>query len=131
MCLAEANLTKLRELKIDYILAEHEPVFTLEAMLPAVADKVAPEDLVVKNLYLKEKKGGTYLYTVDGLTAVDLKGLQKKLEVRCVVQSRRDSSGNPDFESVSALIAFDCSAVSSFLPLLTYALHRKSCLHRS
>ncbi|KAI9006906.1 YbaK/aminoacyl-tRNA synthetase-associated domain-containing protein [Hyaloraphidium curvatum] len=51
----------------------------MDAMLPVLASHLEEGDIVVKNLFLKDKKGQLYLVSVGGERSVDLKALQKAL----------------------------------------------------
>ncbi len=70
-------IEKLDELKINYTLIEHHPVYTIEEM-----EKIDIKDIkyIVKNLFLRDAKGKKhYLVVADKDQKIDLKTLQEKL----------------------------------------------------
>ncbi len=69
---------KLKELNIDYEIVEHEAAYTVEE-----AKEKIPyiEGIGCKNLFLKGKKKGYFLYTLPEDKQVNLKELAKVLHV--------------------------------------------------
>ena len=70
-------IAKLDELKINYTLIEHDPVYTIEEM-----EKIDIENInyIVKNLFLRDAKGRQhYLVVADKDQKIDLKTLQDKI----------------------------------------------------
>lgn len=69
---------KLKELNIDYEIVEHEAAYTVEE-----AKEKVPyiEGIWCKNLFLKGKKKGYFLYTLPEDKQVNLKELAKVLHV--------------------------------------------------
>ena len=69
---------KLKELNIDYEIVEHEAAYTVEE-----AKEKVPyiERIGCKNLFLKGKKKGYFLYTLPEDKQVNLKELAKVLHV--------------------------------------------------
>ena len=69
---------KLKELNIDYEIVEHEAAYTVEE-----AKEKVPyiEGIGCKNLFLKGKKKGYFLYTLPEDKQVNLKELAKVLHV--------------------------------------------------
>lgn len=68
---------KLKELKIEYSLTEHEAVYTIEEM-----DKlgISWEGDVVKNLFLRDAKGKRhFLIVLDKDKKADLEGIREQL----------------------------------------------------
>lgn len=74
----ETLLAKLSALGIVYTNHHHAPVMTVDdsrAMRGAIAG------LHVKNLFLKDKKGGLWLIVAEETQPIDLKSLRKRLGV--------------------------------------------------
>lgn len=120
---AEKNLIHLKQLGIEYKLATHVPVFTLEAMFPALEGQLEQGDDVVKNLFLKDKKGGLWLATIAGEAPVDLKSLQKKLEVGWIGAEGRKRTILSSLQLHTRL--FDAT-ISSYHRQQTSDLHQKN-----
>lgn len=87
---------KLKELKIDYEIVEHDAVYTVEE-----AKQKVPyiEGIPCKNLFLKGKKKGYFLYTLPEDKQVNLKELAKVLNV-----SSFHFASYEDLESILNLI---------------------------
>lgn len=87
---------KLKELKIDYEIVEHDAVYTVEE-----AKEKVPyiEGIGCKNLFLKGKKKGYFLYTLPEDKQVNLKELAKVLNV-----SSFHFASYEDLESILNLI---------------------------
>lgn len=59
----QAVIAKLDELKINYTLIEHDPVYTIEEMEKIDIENI---DYIVKNLFLRDAKGRQhYLVVAD------------------------------------------------------------------
>ena len=70
-------IAKLDELKINYTLIEHDPVYTIEEMEKIDIENI---DYIVKNLFLRDAKGRQhYLVVADKDQKIDLKTLQDKI----------------------------------------------------
>ena len=70
-------IVKLDEMKINYTLIEHEPVYTIEEMEKIDIENI---DYIVKNLFLRDAKGKKhYLVVADKDQKIDLKTLQEKI----------------------------------------------------
>lgn len=87
---------KLKELKIDYVIVEHDAVYTVEE-----AKQKTPyiEGILCKNLFLKGKKKGYFLYTLPEDKRVNLKELAKVLNI-----SSFHFASHEDLESILNLI---------------------------
>ncbi|MDO5556453.1 MAG: YbaK/EbsC family protein [Clostridia bacterium] len=72
-------LSKLDEMKIQYDIIEHQPVYTVEDAY-VVEGKI--EGLPVKNLFLKDKNNNFYIYVLEDNKKADFKLLKEKLGTR-------------------------------------------------
>lgn len=72
-------LDLLKELGIKYDLVKHEKVKTV---IEAQHIKERIEGIGCKNLFLKDKKGSYFLVVIQGDKRVDIKGLERILNVK-------------------------------------------------
>ncbi|CAM2955251.1 prolyl-tRNA synthetase associated domain-containing protein [Actinomyces slackii] len=97
----------LEERGIDYELSEHEPVFTIEAMIEA---GLPHPDRIAKNLFIRDdKKRHYYLIVVPGEQPVNLRHIQE------VIGSRRLSFASE--ADLAARMAVAKGAVGPFAVL--------------
>mmetsp|Transcript_41594 Transcript_41594/g.107643 ORF Transcript_41594/g.107643 Transcript_41594/m.107643 type:complete len:180 (-) Transcript_41594:184-723(-) len=78
----EACLNMLKEegMAEDNQVFWHEPVFTADAQQEALTGKLSPDQVLVKNLFLKEKKSSQlYLVVLRSDTKAELKTLASEL----------------------------------------------------